>query len=128
MAGSGTPGGVAVTPPGLPEPAARVVPVAEANDYFTVRTVAHAGAARTFADARNVLLVVFGLTECSGRLVLVRQFRPPMGGTVLSAPMGCYPDAPFRTCCHWPPPRPRPRPDTGFCGSNTCWTSPARRG
>ena len=63
------------------------------NPYFTVRTVPHAGTPWAFADAHNVLLVVYGLTRRTGRLVLIRQYRPPVGGVVLSAPMGCYPDA-----------------------------------
>jgi hypothetical protein len=66
---------------------------AEDNGYFTVCSVPFAGARWTFADARNSLLIVFGLTEESGRLVLIRQYRPPVAATVLSAPMGCYPDA-----------------------------------
>src|SRR5690242_3322500 len=66
------------------------------NGYFSVQSVPVPGGNWTFVDARNVLLVVFGLTERSGRLVLIRQYRPPVGATVLSAPMGCYPDAPVQ--------------------------------
>jgi hypothetical protein len=66
--------------------------VAEPAAYFSVRSVPYAGGTWTFADARNVLLIVYGLTERSGRLVLIRQYRPPVAATVLSAPMGCYPD------------------------------------
>jgi hypothetical protein len=66
---------------------------AELSQYFAVRTVPFAGASWTYADARNVLLVVFGLTERTNRLVLIRQYRPPVAAVVLSAPMGCYPDA-----------------------------------
>ena len=65
----------------------------DGNPYFAGRTVPFAGASWTYADARNVLLVVFGLTERTGRLVLIRQYRPPVDAAVLSAPMGCYPDA-----------------------------------
>ncbi len=53
--------------------------------YFSMRSVPYAGGSWTFADARNVLLVVYGLTERSGRLVLIRQYRPPVAATVLSA-------------------------------------------
>jgi hypothetical protein len=65
----------------------------EPESYFSVRSVPYAGGTWTFADARNVLLIVYGLTERTGRLVLIRQYRPPVCATVLSAPMGCYPDA-----------------------------------
>ena len=61
--------------------------------YFTVRSITHAGHPWTFAEAHNVLLLVFGLTEHTGRLILIRQFRPPVDAMVLSAPMGCYPAA-----------------------------------
>ena len=67
------------------------------RDYFTVRSVPHAGSTWTFADAHNVLLVVFGVTERSGRLVLIRQFRPPFAADVLSAPMGCFADSDIET-------------------------------
>jgi hypothetical protein len=70
-----------------------VTGVADLNPYFAVRTVSFANTSWTYADARNVLLVVFGLTELTGRLVLIRQYRPPVRAAVLSAPMGCYPDA-----------------------------------
>jgi hypothetical protein len=66
--------------------------VIEPASYFSVRSVPYAGGTWTYADARNVLLIVYGLTERSGRLVLIRQYRPPVRATVLSAPMGCYPD------------------------------------
>jgi hypothetical protein len=67
--------------------------VADPNPFFAVRTVPYAGASWTYADAHKVLLVVFGLTERTRRLVLIRQYRPPVAAAVLSAPMGCYPDA-----------------------------------
>ena len=66
---------------------------ADGSRYFAVRTVPFAGTSWTYADTRNVLLVVFGLTERTNRLVLIRQYRPPVAAAVLSAPMGCYPDA-----------------------------------
>jgi hypothetical protein len=70
-------------------------PLVESNHYFSVYSVPYAGINWTFADAQNVLLIVFGLTEHSGRLVLIRQYRPPVAATVLSAPMGCFPDKPI---------------------------------
>jgi hypothetical protein len=66
--------------------------VVAASQYFSVRSVPYAKGSWTYADARNVLLIVYGLTERTGRLVMIRQYRPPVGATVLSAPMGCYPD------------------------------------
>ena len=67
--------------------------VEDPNSFFTVRTVPFAEASWTYADARNVLLVVFGLTERTKQLVLIQQYRPPVAATVLSAPLGCFPDA-----------------------------------
>jgi hypothetical protein len=69
--------------------------IARHNRYFTVRHVPYAGAPWIYAEATKVLLVVFGLTEVTKRLVLIRQYRPPMKTYVLSAPMGCFPDAPI---------------------------------
>lgn len=65
------------------------------NPYFDVREVQYANLRWTYVDAHRVLLVVYGLTRDSGRLVLIRQYRPPIDTYVLSAPMGCFPDAPI---------------------------------
>lgn len=67
--------------------------VGESNSYFSVRTVPCAGTRWTYADATNVLLLVFGLTERSRRMALIRQYRPPVDASVLSVPMGCFSDA-----------------------------------
>ena len=69
--------------------------VVASHKYFDVREVPYANVRWTYVDAHRVLLVVYGLTCDTQRLVLIRQYRPPVDASVLSAPMGCFPNAPI---------------------------------
>ncbi|MGK7880789.1 MAG: NUDIX hydrolase [Crocosphaera sp.] len=63
------------------------------NDFFSVKTKPFMNGKWVYADAKKVLLIVFGFTEKTNSLILIRQYRPPVNKFVISAPMGAFPDA-----------------------------------
>jgi ADP-ribose pyrophosphatase len=62
------------------------------NDFFSIETQPFKNIEWIYADAKKVLLIVFGWIDKNDSLVLIRQYRPPVNNWVISAPMGAFPD------------------------------------
>src|SRR5687768_15849258 len=77
------------------EPQASFPATTDANPYFCLKTTAWREHTWFHVEAIHDLLIVFGRTAESGRIVLIRQYRPPVGGYVISAPMGAFPAGPI---------------------------------
>lgn len=60
------------------------------NEFFTVESLPWRDMTWVYTKAKKTLLVILGVTKETNRLVLVRQYRPPAGKYVISAPMGAF--------------------------------------
>lgn len=65
------------------------------NDFFSIKIQPYMNGQWIYADAKKTLLIVFGFTEKTNSLILIRQYRPPVNNFVISAPMGAFPDSPL---------------------------------
>lgn len=65
------------------------------NDYFSLEEQCFKGSHWHYASARNVLLIVFGITYETHNLILIQQYRPPIKDMIISPPMGAFPESPI---------------------------------
>jgi len=72
----------------------------DSNPYFCVKTTPWREQTWFHVQATHDLLIVFGRTAESGRIILIRQYRPPVGGYVISAPMGAFAAGPIDEMSH----------------------------
>lgn len=60
------------------------------NNFFTIRNKKYTNINWYFVEAKKTLLIVYGEIKGTNDIVLIKQYRPPINGYVLSFPMGAF--------------------------------------